>query len=1166
METTRFHKILCANRGEIAIRVFRACAELGIQTVGIYSVEDRHVQHRFKADEAYVIGEGLAPIAAYLAIDEILDISEQTGVDAIHPGYGFLSENADFAEACARRGIQFIGPRPETVRRLGDKVEARKIAEAAGVPVVPGMTLDVDNPPSMAKAEGFFAHHASVIVKAAHGGGGRGMRIVSVGENLEEAIGQASSEAKSAFGSAEVFLEKYLPRVSHIEVQILGDLKGNVVHLYERDCSVQRRHQKVIEVAPAPGLSPVVCQRLHEDALRIARSVSYLNAGTVEFLVAGDEHYFIEVNPRLQVEHTVTEQITGIDLVQSQIRVAEGCSLSSEEIGIFGQSTVQPRGFAIQCRITTEDPSNNFMPDTGEILAYRSASGPGIRLDVGNGFVGASISPHYDSLLVKVTAHALTFEQAIRKSFRALREFRIRGVKTNLVFLETLLQHETFRAGEAHTRFIDETPELFDFTTRRDRATKLLAYIADVVVNGHPTVPPDQWVSPRKLRAATVPEIPNGRPPDGTAQILEKEGPKGLADWVKAQDRPLLTDTTMRDAHQSLLATRVRTQDLMRIAPATAHLAHELFSLETWGGATFDVAYRFLNEDPWDRLRKIKKAAPNILQQMLLRGANAVGYTSYPDNVVEAFIQEAARTGIDVFRVFDSLNDLENMQVAVDAVLDTSKVAEVCMCYTGDVANPNREKYDLDYYGDLARRIEDMGAHILCIKDMAGLLRPRAARMLVERLKESIEIPIHLHTHDTSGNGVAALLEAIDAGVDIVDVALAPMAGLTSQPSMNAVIAALRGGPRETGMGNKRIQPLANYWESVREFYKPFESGLSSGTSEVYYHEIPGGQYSNLRPQTASLGLLDRWTDVKHAFAIVNQLVGDIPKVTPSSKMVGDFANFLVQNDLLVLEDDFGSAVAKTKARVLEAADRLDFPVSVVSYFQGLLGSPPGGFPEDLRNAILKGLPTCEGRPGEDLEPLDLSALRDELAAKHGRTMSAADTLSAALYPRVMDEHFAFFNKHADVSVLDTPTYFYGMEQEQEILADLEPGKTLVIKLAAVSDANKKGQRTVYFDLNGQSRQIVVQDRSLLDVVAAARKADRANSDHVGAPMPGTVITIHCSVGDTVTTGEAIMTLEAMKMETVIRAPHGGTVEEILPALDSAVLADDLLAVVVVRS
>ncbi|MEE9128071.1 MAG: pyruvate carboxylase, partial [Planctomycetota bacterium] len=958
------------------------------------------------------------------------------------------------------------------------------LAERVGVPVVPGMTLDLGDAESLQAAQEFCDEHLPVLVKAAHGGGGRGMRVVRAGDELDEAMREASSEARSAFGSPVVFLEKLLENVSHIEVQVLGDLEGNLVHLHERDCSVQRRHQKVIEVAPAPGLNAVMCGRLHDDALKIAAAANYHNAGTVEFLVSGDDddYYFIEANPRLQVEHTVTEQITGIDLVQSQIRISEGHALASNEIGIFGRSSIQTRGYAVQCRITTEDPANDFMPDSGEILAYRSASGPGIRLDVGNGYVGANVSPHYDSLLVKVTAYANSFHQAIHKAVRALREFRVRGVKTNMAFLQKVLLHDTFKAGKAYTSFVDETPELCELEISRDRATRLLGYLADVIVNGHPTIGKqhgkDRRLSPPNFRTAPIPELPDGEPPDGTTRILEERGTTGLVDWVKDQPHPLLTDTTMRDAHQSLIATRMRTHDLLRIAPATAHFASQLFSMEVWGGATFDVAYRFLNEDPWDRLRKLKKAVPNLLLQMLLRGANAVGYTSYPNNVVEAFIDEAAKTGVDVFRVFDSLNDLENMQVAVDRILQTPKVAEVCMCYTGDVANPYRKKYNLDYYTDLARRIEDMGAHILCIKDMAGLLRPRAATMLVKGLKECVDLPIHLHTHDTSGNGVASLLAAIDAGVDIVDVAFAPMAGMTSQPSMNALIAALRGGDRETGMGNKALQPIADYWEVVREYYRPFESGLLSGTSEVYYHEIPGGQYSNLRPQAASLGLLDRWQDIKHAFAVVNQLVGDIPKVTPSSKMVGDFANLLVQKDLLVMTGDFAESVRETWKTVLRAAPKLDFPVSVVNYFQGHLGQPPGGFPQDLQHAILKGLPVVHGRRA-DLLPQDLGEIEKDLLEKHGRQPKHHEVISAALYPRVMDDHCRFRIRHGDVSILDTPTYFYGLEQDQEIWVDLEPGKTLVITLDAVSDPSEDGMCTVYFDLNGQVRQIQVLDRSL---------------------------------------------------------------------------------------
>ncbi len=1161
MDNRKFHKVLCANRGEIAVRVFRACAELGIRTVAIFSEEDAKHQHRYKADESYLVGAGLKPVDAYLAMDEILDVAEHAHVEAIHPGYGFLSENAEFAQACRDRGIAFIGPRAEVMTALGDKVRARAQAQAAGVPIVPGIEIDLSADDAIARAREFAEGNLPVIVKAAHGGGGRGMRVVQTVDSLAGAIQEAQSEAKAAFGSGEVFLERFLPRVRHIEVQILGDLSGNLVHLFERDCSVQRRHQKVIEIAPAPNLPGPVRERLLADALKLCKAVGYHNAGTVEFLVAGDEHFFIEVNPRLQVEHTVTEAVTGIDLVQSQILVESGFDLPSEEIGIYDQRELETRGYAIQCRVTTEDPSQDFLPDTGTLTAYRSAGGFGVRLDTGNGYPGAHVSPHYDSLLVKVTAFAPTFRGAARKGLRALREFRIRGVKTNVPFLENVLQHDSFLHGETYTRFIDESPELFQLRDYRDRATKVLAYLGEIIVNRHPTITEEQWRQPSTFAEPAVPQVPSTPPPDGTAQILERDGPEGLAKWVKEQTRPLLTDTTMRDAHQSLLATRVRTRDMLRIAPATAHLAHSLFSVETWGGATFDVAYRFLNESPWDRIRKLKRAMPNLLQQMLLRGANAVGYTSYPDNVVETFIDEAAHAGIDVFRVFDSLNDLENMRVSVERVRQTGKIAEVCICYTGDIDNPKRTKYDLAYYSDLAARIEDLGAHFLCIKDMAGLLRPRAARILLEELHKRISLPIHLHTHDTSGNGVATLVNAILSGVDIVDVALAPMAGLTSQPSMNALIAAMRGDPRETKLANKDLQPLADYWEAVREFYEPFECGLKSSTSEVYYHEIPGGQYSNLRPQVASMGLLSRWSEVKDAFAIINKLVGDIPKVTPSSKMVGDFAIFAVQNELLeFVPGDFEASVAKTKAKVLAEASRVDFPQSVVQYFQGHLGEPPGGFPEDLRAAVLKGLPTLQGRPSASMEPFDLDALNDELEDRFSITASPEETISAALYPRVLDDYFSFVQKHGDVSVLDTPTYFYGLEPGREIWVDLEPGKSLVITLDAVSDPDVFGKRTVYFTLNGQARAVSILDRSL-GIEPESRRMATADGE-VGSPMPGNVIAVHATVGAEVTEGDELLTLEAMKMETIVRAPASGVVKEVAVREKQAVTQGELLVVV----
>ncbi len=1048
MQVRPFKKLLCANRGEIAIRVFRACAELGIRTVAVFSEEDATNQHRYKSDEAYLIGEGKGPVEAYLSHDEVLAIAHRAGVDAIHPGYGFLSENAAFADRVRDAGFAFVGPRGDVIRAIGDKVSARQQAERCGVPVVPGLELPEDPDQALQEAVDFVRAHGQTIIKAAHGGGGRGMRVVESADELADLLRQARSESRAAFGSAVVFLEKYLPRVRHVEVQVLGDLHGNLVHLHERDCSVQRRHQKVVEIAPAPNLGDAVREALFADSLRLAGQVGYHNAGTFEFLVADGKHYFIEVNPRLQVEHTVTEQVTGVDLVQAQIRIEEGHRLDSPEIGILSQEHMRPRGFSIQCRITTEDPANDFLPDTGTILAYRAPGGFGLRLDGGDALAGTRVSGHYDSLLVKCITSGPTLAHAAQKGLRALREFRIRGLKTNLPFLQNVLSHRDFLAGNTWTRFIDDTPELFELRRSRDRATRLLHYLAQLVVNGHPTIPADKRPAALAFATPPLPRVPIAAPPQGTADLLREGGPERIVELLRNQDRPMLCDTTMRDAHQSLLATRVRTCDMMASAPATAHALSGLFSLETWGGATFDVAYRFLNEDPWERLRMLKQAVPNVMHQMLLRGANAVGYTSYPDNVVEAFVDEAAAAGIDVFRVFDSLNDLSSMDVSVRRVLQTGKVAEIAMCYTGDVDNPQRAKYGIEYYVDLAKRIQDMGAHVLCVKDMAGLLRPQAARMLVSRLRDVVpELPIHLHTHDTSGNGIATYMAAIESGVHVVDTALAPMAGLTSQPSMNALIAALRGSDHETGLTNKNMQPLANYWEAVREYYAPFECGLKSSTSEVYYHEIPGGQYSNLRPQVASLGLLHRWNEVKHAFAVVNQLVGDIPKVTPSSKMVGDFAIFMVQNDVLVLAEDFQEMVEATRHKVLDQARRLDFPQSVVTYFQGSLGQPPGGFPADLQAAVLKGQPVGKGRAGAAMPAFDFEAARKHLERISERQVENCDVVSYALYPRVVDEFMRFRNQCGDVSILPTPVYFYGLEIGQEVWIEIEPGKTLVVAL-----------------------------------------------------------------------------------------------------------------------
>jgi pyruvate carboxylase len=1162
MTTIRpFHKVLCANRGEIAIRVFRACSELGIRTVAVFSEEDATNQHRYKADESYLIGRGKSPVGAYLGAEEILAVAKKAHVDAIHPGYGFLSENHAFAAAVRAAGIAFVGPSADVIQGLGDKVLARNEAARLGIPTVPGTELPLDEQQAIAAAEAFFAKNGTTIFKAAHGGGGRGMRVVEDRKDLVPYLRQARSESQAAFGSPVVFVEKYLQRVRHIEVQVLGDRHGNVVHLHERDCSVQRRHQKVVEIAPAPNLGERVRAALFADSLKLARAARYHNAGTFEFLVDGEQHYFIEVNPRLQVEHTVTEQVTGVDLVQAQLRVEEGHRLDSELIGLRSQADVVVRGSAIQCRITAEDPQNDFFPDTGTIVAYRAPGGFGLRLDGGDGLAGTVVSGHYDSLLVKCITYGPTLAHAAQKGVRALREFRIRGVKTNLQFLQNVLMHPALLAGRTWTRFLDETPELFEIKPSKDRASKLLGYLADVVVNGHPTFKREQRLSPAACAAPPLPPVTPGAPPPGSATILAEGGPAKVVEWVKKHKRPLLTDTTMRDAHQSLLATRVRTKDMLAIAAATAHVQHQLFSLETWGGATFDVAYRFLNEDPWDRLVQLKRAIPNVMQQMLLRGANAVGYTSYPTNVVEAFIDEAAEHGIDVFRVFDSLNDLDSMAVSVKRVLRTGKIAEVAMCYTGDVDNPARTKYSLDYYAELAKRIEGMGAHFLCVKDMAGLLRPQAARMLIARLRDVTDLPIHLHTHDTPGNGVATYMAAIESGVHVVDTALSPMAGLTSQPSMNALIAALRGAPRETGLTNKVQQPLCDYWEAVREYYAPFECGLKSSTSEVYYHEIPGGQYSNLRPQVATLGLLDRWADVRHAFAVVNQLCGDIPKVTPSSKMVGDFAIFLVQNDLLVMRGDLASSTAATKQKLLLEARRLDFPQSVVQYFRGELGQPPGGFPDDLRAAVLKGAPIVTGNPSDGMAPFDFAKARAQLTERLGREPKHHEVVSHALYPRVLDDFFAFQTRCGDVSLLPTPVYFYGLDIGQEVWIELEPGKTLLVQLDARGEPDADGNVTVYFKLNGQHRQVVVADRALVKDEEQFRRADAATPGQVGAPMPGRVVALHVQEGQKVDAGEPLLTLEAMKMETIVRAPVAGAVRELCTDVKAAVKAAELLVV-----
>ncbi|ARA97283.1 pyruvate carboxylase [Geobacillus thermodenitrificans] len=1142
MKTRRIRKVLVANRGEIAIRVFRACTELGIRTVAIYSKEDVGSYHRYKADEAYLVGEGKKPIEAYLDIEGIIEIAKAHDVDAIHPGYGFLSENIQFAKRCREEGIIFIGPNENHLDMFGDKVKARHAAVNAGIPVIPGSDGPVDGLEDVVRfAE---AHGYPIIIKAALGGGGRGMRIVRSKSEVKEAFERAKSEAKAAFGSDEVYVEKLIENPKHIEVQILGDYEGNIVHLYERDCSVQRRHQKVVEVAPSVSLSDELRQRICEAAVQLMRSVGYVNAGTVEFLVSGDEFYFIEVNPRIQVEHTITEMITGIDIVQSQILIADGCSLHSHEVGIPKQEDIRINGYAIQSRVTTEDPLNNFMPDTGKIMAYRSGGGFGVRLDAGNGFQGAVITPYYDSLLVKLSTWALTFEQAARKMLRNLREFRIRGIKTNIPFLENVVQHPKFLSGEYDTSFIDTTPELFVFPRRKDRGTKMLTYIGTVTVNGFPGIGKKKKPVFDKPR---LPKLSEAEPiPAGTKQILDKHGPEGLVRWIQEQPRVLLTDTTFRDAHQSLLATRVRTVDLVRAAEPTARLLPNLFSLEMWGGATFDVAYRFLKEDPWDRLLKLRERIPNVLFQMLLRSANAVGYKNYPDNVIREFVEKSAHAGIDVFRIFDSLNWVKGMTVAIDAVRQSGKIAEAAICYTGDILDPSRSKYNLDYYKALAKELEQAGAHILAIKDMAGLLKPQAAHVLISALKETVDIPIHLHTHDTSGNGIYTYAKAIEAGVDIVDVAISSMAGLTSQPSANTLYYALEGTERAPEVDIYGLEQLARYWEDVRKFYQEFESGMNAPHTEVYMHEMPGGQYSNLQQQAKAVGLGDRWDEVKEMYRRVNDLFGDIVKVTPSSKVVGDMALYMVQNNL-------------TEQDIFERGETLNFPDSVVELFEGYLGQPHGGFPKELQRIILKGREPITVRPGELLEPVDFEQMKKELYDKLGREVTDFDAIAYALYPKVFLEYAETVGKYGDVSVLDTPTFLYGMRLGEEIEVEIERGKTLIVKLVSIGQPQADGTRVVYFELNGQPREVVIRDESIKTAVVEHIKADRTNPNHIAATMPGTVVKVLVEKGEKVDKGDHLMVTEAMKMETTVQAPFAGVVKDIYVKSGDAIQAGDLL-------
>ncbi len=1140
-----FRKILIANRGEIAIRVMRAANELGKRTVAVYAEEDKLGLHRFKADEAYRIGGGLGPVGAYLSIPEMIRVARECGADAIHPGYGLLSENPQFVEACEAAGIAFVGPRAETMRALGDKASARRVAIEAGVPVIPATDVlgdDMDEIRAEADKIGY-----PLMLKASWGGGGRGMRPIHGPEELAEKVLEGRREAEAAFGSGEGYLEKMIQRARHVEVQILGDRYGQIYHLYERDCSVQRRNQKVVERAPAPYLSHEQREEICALGRRIAEAVGYENAGTVEFLMDMETgaFYFIEVNPRIQVEHTVTEEVTGIDIVQAQIRIAEGASLA-EATGIASQHDVHLNGHAIQCRITTEDPANNFIPDYGRITAYRGATGMGIRLDGGTAYSGAVITRYYDSLLEKVTAWAPTPEQAIARMDRALREFRIRGVATNIAFVENLLKHPTFVKGEYHTRFIDETPELFAFRPRRDRATKILTYIADITVNGHP----ETEGRPRPPEDARPPRLPGLRvdtPPPGTKQILDEQGPQALAEWMSAQRRLLLTDTTMRDGHQSLLATRMRSIDMIRVAPAYAANLAGLFSVECWGGATFDVAYRFLQECPWQRLRDLRAAMPNLLTQMLLRASNGVGYTNYPDNVVQAFVKQAAETGVDVFRVFDSLNWVENMRVAMDAVIEAGKVCEGTICYTGDIFDPDRAKYDLKYYVGMGKALREAGAHVLGLKDMAGLLKPAQARALIKALKEEVGLPIHFHTHDTSGIAGATVLAAAEAGVDAVDAAMDAFSGGTSQPCLGSIVEALRHTERDTGLDISAIREISNYWEAVRTQYAAFEAGLMAPASEVWLHEMPGGQFTNLKAQARALGLEERWHEVAQAYADANAMFGDIVKVTPSSKVVGDMALMMVSQGL-------------TREQVEDPEVDVVFPDSVIDMLRGNLGQPPGGWPEAILKKALKGERPMSGRPGSHLPPVDLEAARREVSEKLGGVAIDDEDLNGYLmYPKVFVEYMERHKVYGPVRTLPTRTFFYGMEPGEEISAEIDPGKTLEIRCQAVGETNDVGEAKVFFELNGQPRVIRVTNRRVKSTAAARPKAEDGNPAHVGAPMPGVVASVAVSAGQKVKQGDLLVTLEAMKMETGLHAERDGVIRAVHVTPGAQIDAKDLL-------
>jgi len=1136
----KFNKVLVANRGEIAIRIFRACAELQIRSVGIYSEEDKYALFRTKADESYLIGEGKGPVDAYLDIDGIIALAKKKKVDAIHPGYGFLSENAEFARKCEENGITFIGPDSSIMEKLGDKINSKIVAHEANVPTIPGVEKalkTVKEAKAVAEKIGY-----PVMVKASNGGGGRGMRIVRRVEDLEIEFENARSESRKAFGEDLIFIEKYIEDPKHIEVQVLGDKYGNIVHLYERDCSVQRRHQKIIEFAPAFSLDPDVRERICEDAVRIAKHVGYTNAGTLEFLVdKNGDYYFIEMNTRVQVEHTVTEEVTGIDIVQSQILIAEGCKLSDPEINIQSQDDVQVRGYSIQCRITTEDPKKGFMPDTGKIQVYRSGSGSGIRLDGGNGFTGAVISPYYDSLLVKTISYDRTFRGAINKMVRSIKEMRVRGVKTNVGFLVNVLLDPRFIAGECSTKFIDENPELFDIEESKDRGTKLLKFIGNVVVNENKCEERrvfDTLYEPRIREIAKV---------EGSRDKLLRLGKKAYIEEIKNEKKLLFTDTTMRDAHQSLIATRFRTFDLMNIAEATEHYQKDMFSLEMWGGATFDVAYRFLKESPWTRLHRLREAIPSINFQMLLRASNGVGYKNYPDNVIAEFIKESANSGIDVFRIFDSLNWTENMKQSMATAQETGKIVEAAMCYTGDVLDPDKTKYTIDYYVNMARELEAAGSDIIGIKDMAGLLKPYAAYELIRALKENVKAPIHLHTHDTSGNGVATLLMASQAGVDIVDAALESMAGITSQPSLNAIIEGLKFTDRDPHIDMFGYNELGKYYRDLRKIYYKFESDLTNSNAEIYDFEIPGGQYTNLKPQADALGLVNRFEEVKENYKVANRVVGDIIKVTPSSKVVGDLAIFMTKNNL-------------TEENILEEGKNLSFPDSLVDYCKGMIGQPAGGVPKGLQEVVLKGEPAITARPGSLLPPEDFDAIKEHIKNDLGiENPTQRQALSYALYPKVFDDYVNHVKDFNDVSELESDVFFYGLNIGQECEVEIEEGKNLTIKLVDIGEPKEDGMRTLTFELNGMLRDVDIKDNNYTGLIKSVEKADMNDPYQIGASIPGKVVKLLVKKGDEVEVNQPLIVIEAMKMETNIVAKSAGVINDIKVAVNDMVVDKQLL-------